>query len=370
MNNGCVAKNKKIVIACGGTTGHILPGIVLGKKLKELGYEVVFFCSEKKKFVMDKEAEIFKKQGFSAFPVPSIAMPTDKNIFYWLRFFKIMSCGIFYSKKILKNISPSVVVGMGGFASAPVVFSAKMLNIPILIHEQNATPGRANFFLSKYASTVAVGIEDAKKYFKNKNVVYTGNLIKEDIFNNILPQNSLSKDKTTILVLGGSQGSHLINEQVLLALEKLPENIKSRIQVIHITGIADYKSVRQRYALLKIPCVVFDFSDKITGIYKVSNVAICRAGAGTITELCAFGLPAILIPHSAGTNHQVYNARWLQTKTGCIVIEEKELSPEVLCCEILRIIDKNIKDEISSKMVRLYKKDAVLSLVNQVINAK
>ncbi len=338
----------KITIACGGTGGHIYPGIAIGERLKELNIEPFFITGNK-----GVSQKIIKKEGFRIFII---------SISFWKRrIFSLNTLNVIFSNLfsliasffILLKEKPKVIVGMGGYPSFPPILAGFLLGIPRIIHEQNAKMGLANRLLCKIATKVALSYENTE--FAPKNAIITGCPIRKGI-GKIERNEGLSffglQDKKTILIMGGSQGSSRINEVVFEIIPNLSE-----FQIVWITGEKDYPKIKgaagiTNYELRitnyeiekseiqnpKSEILIFPFIFEMEKAYGCANIIIGRAGAVSIAEIKRCGIPAILIPYPySSDNHQLKNASFLKD---AIVITEKELSGNVLLDAILKIKDK------------------------------
>lgn len=322
----------KILIAAGGSGGHVLPALYTAKELKKAGCVVDFIST--KGFMSDK----VRQEGFSLSVIDAKGMSLN-SIGSFFSSAVAMFKAVGQSYRLLHNIKPHVVAGFGGYGAFPVVLVAWLFRCPTLIHEQNVAPGKANSLLSKIAGKIAVSFRESEPYFNKRKTVLTGCPChrKPESFSpeNAFRRFNLRPGTLTILVLGGSQGSHRINRDALKACALLKNELD--FQIIHITGPQDYATVKEGYAGLGVTASVFPFLGEIDEAYAVSDLAISRAGAVTVSELALFGLPAILIPYPYAGAHQKENAKILSARGVAVLIEEGDLSPEKLKSEILAI---------------------------------
>ena len=314
---------KKILIAVSSTGGHIYPGIALAGTLKKKGWDVFF---------VGKKSEIIKSVGYRFYALSSVGYPRALSILTSIFFIKFFY-SIIQSIKILLKEKPGIVIGFGGYVSFPAIFSAWLMNIPSIIHEQNFIPGLANKLSAKFADKICISFEDSKKYFPSEKVVFTGNPVRSEILN-------ISKPLTyhlpfTVLIFGGSQGAHNINIALINSLAKLL-SVKEKIRFIHITGENDFEIMKNAYKNNGFTAEVHKYLYNIEAAYKNASFVVCRAGATTIAELIVLKMPAILIPYPYSTeNHQKANADYL-VKNGCgILVEEKYI--DKLPDEIIKI---------------------------------
>ncbi|MFC1501696.1 undecaprenyldiphospho-muramoylpentapeptide beta-N-acetylglucosaminyltransferase [Elusimicrobiota bacterium] len=322
--------NKKVLIAAGGTGGHLYPGLALSKELKRRNFEPIFIIGKK-----DNCKEYFSDEKY--FEIPVKGMPRSIS-FKTIKFFYLLVLSIFRTWKLFKTLHPCAVYGMGGYVSFPVVFVAKIYGIPTIIHEQNYIPGLANKVVSKFADKITVSYEDTKKYFNRKKTVLTGNPVRTDIFGKDYSDSckklGVSQGKFSILVFGGSQGAKKINDFALESY-KLLESNKDRVQYLLISGKNDYERIKGEYERNNIPGKVFSYIESIGDAYEIADMIICRAGATTIAELNILNKPSVLVPYPFATaNHQEYNAKVLVNSNKAKMILEKDLTASQLAAEI------------------------------------
>lgn len=345
----------RVVIAGGGTGGHLYPGIALAKALKTYddAMDITFVGTQQ-----GIESKILPREGWPLKTIYSGGLLGKKGFNRLLAWIKI-PVGILQSLAFLLQKRPGLVVGVGGYVSGPLVLSAWILRIPILIQEQNAVPGITNKWLGKIADKIAVSFKEAKKYFPEHKVVETGNLIREEFC--ALKENSapLPSDKFNILVLGGSQGAHSINRGMVEAIDFLSEK-KDRLRITHQTGESDCGWVQSQYAEKTMPANVQAFIHDMAEQYRKASLIICRAGASTLGEITACGKMAILVPYPHAThNHQEHNARVLEAAGAGEIILDKDVSGERLAQSILRAYEQPEKRlEMENNCYALGKRDA------------
>ena len=332
----------KVLIAAGGSGGHIFPAIALARRLKEekSGLDIRFIGSNKE---LDKR--IFEKEGFrfsliSANKLPYGATPAVVPFLFKLLF------DLTRTFFIIASYAPDIVVGFGGYVSFPVILMARIFGIPKLVHEQNVVPGRANRVLFRLADKVALSFEDTKKFLgkdRSKSTL-TGNPIRQEMLKDDrslgIKRFGLETSKFTILVIGGSQGAHALNEKFISALSLIEESARSGLQIIHITGVKDYEwAMRQYSAVGKLDYRTYSFIDRIEEAYSAADLVVTRAGASAIFEIAAFGRAMILVPYPFAMSHQSENARTFSENRAAIEVEEKDLSPEFFKDNILNLIN-------------------------------
>ena len=353
----------KIIIATGGTGGHIFPALEVASALRAGGHEVFFagtFGSAKEKIV---------QQGYVLEELHAKGLYTES----WravLGFLICMARSIFRSLGFVRRLKPDAILGFGGYGAFPLVLAGIIFHVPTMIHEQNVLPGRANRLLAKAVKKIAVSFEESKKHFNSKKTVLTGcpcrsfsgNLNKESCLKDF----SLKENKFTILLLGGSQGSHRINAEWTKTIPLLKQELD--FQFIHLSGRKDFEDLKQAYATVDIPYYLCSFLEEMEKAYAVADLVVARAGALTVTEIAALRLPALLIPYPYAGGHQKENARVLESAMAKM-IEEKDLSAEGLKDVILSFArdltgPKTTADEVSG----IYKPQAALKLAEEVIS--
>lgn len=322
-----------IVIATGGSGGHLFPALQVARELKKKDHQVFFVGA----FFVGKEQ--IEKAGFpfQELHVEGLRrghpLQNARAAFLFIKAFA-RSC------QVLRIYKTDVVVGFGGYGAFSVVSAAVFLRYPTLIHEQNVVPGKANALLAKFVRRIAVSFPQTLGYFDGKKTVLTGcpshvpaaGVDREKVFKRF----HLDPRRRTILVFGGSQGSRRINEGFMKSAEILKGVLD--FQVIHICGKTDYRGMGDGYARLGIPFALFEFLEDIDDAYQAADLVISRAGAVTVTELALFLKPSILIPYPYAHGHQKKNAEILSGAGLGRMIEEKDLTPGVLKDMILDML--------------------------------
>jgi UDP-N-acetylglucosamine--N-acetylmuramyl-(pentapeptide) pyrophosphoryl-undecaprenol N-acetylglucosamine transferase len=290
----------KIDIACGGTGGHLLPGLVTGNELRRRGHDVTLWLTGR-----DIEREMTGAWDGGIETVPG-------------RGFAAAIRAIFTCRRTMRSDRPGAVLAMGGYGSIGPAMAAKSLGVPVVLHEANVIPGRAARFIARFSTAVAVAFDDAAARVRHSNVSVTGMPLRPALFfaaeediqwPSPVRDAGLEPGTWTLLVLGGSQGAQRLNALVPAAA-KLMRDGGSSLQVVHLAGGQDRNGVEARYREAGVPAAVFDFYGKMEDLYALADYAVCRAGAATCAELQALGLPALLVPYPhARDNHQVANAK-------------------------------------------------------------
>ncbi|MFH0790528.1 MAG: undecaprenyldiphospho-muramoylpentapeptide beta-N-acetylglucosaminyltransferase [Candidatus Omnitrophota bacterium] len=329
----------KILVVTGSSGGHIFPALSFIEELKDEypDVEIVLVLPRAaKNYLLDniEKYKIIHPGVIGRIKYISISPVSLSFNFKNIRAVLNLIRGFFEAVFVLISVNPGIVVGFGSLISLPVVLCARIFRVNILIHEQNVIPGKATRFLSKISDRVAISFEETREYFKDKTgkIVLTGNPIRKQMVK--MDETAagdffgLDNQKFTILVLGGSQGSQRINREFLKFISAHPD--KSRIQIIHLSGSQDYGLLRDSYKDLGVSVKLFSFLEPMQYAYSLADLIVSRAGATTITELIYFKIPAILIPYPYAYQHQLANARILENKGCCFIINDNELSADSL----------------------------------------
>jgi len=319
-----------IVIAGGGTGGHVFPAIAVAKELKKrvADIRVVFVGTAE-----GIEAKMVPREGFEIKFIRSEGL-VGHNIYRIVKSAFKIPFSLKDSFKILRALKPRLVFGVGGYSSGPVVLSAFLMGIPTIIHEQNTIPGLTNKLLGKFVDTVTVTYLESMEFFSKGKTYLTGNPVREEILNGDRERGykifNLDKGLFTIFVFGGSRGASRINYAVGEALAYL-EDFKNKIQFLHQTGDRDFNFVREVYRSRGFKGTVIPFAYEMADAYAVADLVISRAGATTLAEITACGKAAILIPYPfAAGNHQEANARKLWDIGAAQMILDKDLNGKTL----------------------------------------
>jgi UDP-N-acetylglucosamine--N-acetylmuramyl-(pentapeptide) pyrophosphoryl-undecaprenol N-acetylglucosamine transferase len=313
----------KLLLAGGGTGGHLFPAIALAEQLmtEEPQSEVLFVGTAR-----GLEASMLPELGWA---LETVDMSGWAGIggFARLKVLVKLVKSFSQSKDILRRFSPDVVVGVGGYASVPVLLAAKTMGIPFLVHEQNAWPGLANRLLGRWAKRVCLSFNEADRAFHSGATVLTGNPVRAAM--EWCP--NLPVDRLCLLVFGGSQGARAINRAVIAALPYLAE-WRDQLEIVHQSGKNDYAATVEGYQANGWPKVdVQPFIKDMAQAYARATLIVCRAGATTLAELTACGRPSILVPYPHATaGHQSGNARAMAAKGAAMMMEENDLTPERL----------------------------------------
>ena len=344
----------KIIVSGGGTGGHVYPALALIRTIKKKHPDTTFLYIGTEKGL---EANIIRRENipFEAVEITGFKRSFSfENIKTLVRFFK----GVKRSKQIIKEFKPDAVIGTGGYVSAPVVYAAAKKKVPAVIHEQNSVPGLTNKFLSRYVQKVAICFESAKEFFPAQKVMLTGNPRASEVVGKDgrgeLAKLGLKENVPTALITGGSRGARPINEAVIKSLTQLANK---PYQILYITGEVHFETVKREVELIgDSPNVaVVPFIHNMEEVLTEIDVVVGRAGATSLAEVTALGLPSILIPSPYVTNnHQEKNASVLTSAGAATMLLEKDLSSQKLISALDDILldDKKRKNmsEASKKL--------------------
>jgi UDP-N-acetylglucosamine--N-acetylmuramyl-(pentapeptide) pyrophosphoryl-undecaprenol N-acetylglucosamine transferase len=324
-----------VLIAGGGTGGHLFPGIALAEEVvtRHHANEVVFVGTER-----GLEARVVPREGY---PLELVKVQglKGKGFFSLLKALIALPLAFIESFRILARQKPDVVVGVGGYASGPVVLAAWLMGIPTAIQEQNALPGLTNKVLGKVVRVVFIAFEEARQFFPEKKVQLIGNPIRRKLMDNYL-RSHVAHEHFSVLVFGGSLGARGLNQRMLEALDSLGD-LKGELRFVHQTGKNDLEMVRKGYQDKGFDAEVVEFIDDMSSAYAKADLVICRAGATTLAELTVCKKASILVPFPHATDdHQTVNARALVDAGAALMFQESELTGAKLA-ETLRTLKEH-----------------------------
>lgn len=362
-----------IVITGGGTGGHIYPALAIAGEIKARNPDdrILYVGTQK-----GLESQIVPLQGFN-FKTINISGLNRSSIFKAAHSLSKIPLSIWQARKIIKEFKPQIVIGTGGYVSYPVVLAGSQYGCKTFIHEQNAYPGLSNRWLAKRVDCVLLTFSDSRKYLQARRVKVTGLPVRREIITVNRKQAfrtlNLKEGIFTLLIFGGSLGAASINNAML---EIIGNYLEEKIQILWITGEKGYENIHslvehkiQACKKLKALIKLFPFMHNIEEALAVADLAICRAGASTLSELAILGLPAILIPYPyAAENHQESNARSLVEKRAALMLKDAELTGKILFkyIERLRHNPSQLK-EMKNNMLEQAKPNALLEIVNEIL---
>ena len=332
----------KIAIACGGTGGHLFPGLAVAEELRQRGHDTLLLVSP-------KQIDAIALQGAKDQPshaLPGIGWPgfLSPRVFKFgltlVRSWK--ECGVVY-----RDFQPTAVLGMGGFTSAIPLLLGRHLQLPTFIHESNAIPGRVTRYIAPLVGKTLLGFESCANYLRKAHCVVTGTPVRrglERIDRAVAAEKfGLNPELPIVLVMGGSQGAHGINQLVLKALP-LFHGDRESVQFIHLAGQADANIAEINYRRQRLTAVVQAFSTEMEHFYSLADVVISRSGAASLTELSHYGLPSVLIPYpAAADDHQTFNARIFERVGASRILVESKTTAEELHAVVAEILSDKPK---------------------------
>jgi UDP-N-acetylglucosamine--N-acetylmuramyl-(pentapeptide) pyrophosphoryl-undecaprenol N-acetylglucosamine transferase len=363
-------RKTKIIVSGGGTGGHIFPAISIANELKRKiqNLEILFVGA-----LGRMEMEKVPAAGYKIIGLPVAGLQRKLTLKNFSFPFKLMA-SMRQAKKVIKDFQPDVVVGVGGYASGPVMRAANKRKIPTLIQEQNSYAGITNKLLAKKATKICVAYEGMEKYFPAEKILFTGNPVRQDIAGLEARKNEgilhfgLEEKLKTILVVGGSLGAGTINNAIVDSLVKLVE-LKSEIQIIWQTGKYYYeksKAEADKINSSNIHCMAF--IKRMDLAYAAADIIISRAGAGTISELCIVGKPVILVPSpNVAEDHQTKNAMALVKKNAAVHVSDSQ-AVEKLFEDVVKILkNKDLCDKLSDNIKKMEKPGSASIIADEVI---
>ena len=361
-------KHKRVIISGGGTGGHIFPAISVANALRRMDPEIeILFVGAKGRMEMEK----VPAAGYKIVGLPVAGFYRSFTVKNFSVLFKLIN-SLFLAGKVIRDFRPDVVLGVGGYASGPILRKAGNMGIPTLIQEQNSHAGITNILLAKKASAICVAYDDMEKYFPANKIIKTGNPVREN-FDNLEKLRdeafaffNLKKGSPVVLVLGGSLGAGTINKSLSMHLNEMAD---SGCQWLWQTGKNYFENVNAIVSLLFTKNIsVQSFIDRMDYAFAAADIIVSRAGAGTISELCLVGKPAILVPSpNVAEDHQTKNALALSSKNAAVMIKDDE-AEERLVLEAIKLI-KNKKERalLSENIKKLADRDADIRIAKEVL---
>lgn len=316
----------RIAIACGGTGGHLFPGLAVAEQLLKRGCAVTLLVSPKE---VDQRA-VKMAQGMEILTLPAVGLQNRNYFSFASSFLK----SLFAARAAFGAYKPAGALAMGGFTSAPPILAAKKFRAKTFLHESNTIPGRANRWLSRFVNECFVGFPQAGSRLHNCNVTVTGTPVRPQfqLRDPAICRTALGLEphRATILVMGGSQGASGINDLFIKTLPMLKAG-GLELQFLHLAGPGDVEKVRRAYSEAGLRAVVHAFFGEMELALGAATVAVSRSGASSLAELAAVRVPSVLIPFPAATdNHQFFNARAFEDATAARLLEQKTATPEIL----------------------------------------
>jgi len=335
----CSAMN--ICVACGGTGGHIFPGLATAQELRSRGHDVTLWLAGR-----DVEAASIDGWDGKTVSIPAARFPAGVSLRSIIAVLRILGV-IFVSWCKIRQLQPDVVLAMGSYTSVGPVIASRLCHVPVVLHEANAIPGKAISFLARFSTRIGITFPSASEHLDKTKTSLTGFPLRKTLARiNHVPSNHF-----TLLIMGGSQGAHVINETLPEAIEILFKQGTS-LQIIHLAGMRDADAVEKRYRSVGIPAEVHAFAQDMASIYAQADFAIARAGAASCTELAICGVPSLLVPlPTSAKNHQMLNAMAMAKQGGMAVQPQQDMTVEWLVSYIRNIVEN--KDVITDMRAKL-----------------
>jgi len=350
----------RLMIAGGGTGGHLFPGVAIAEELRARHPDaVVRFVGTKRGI----EARVLPDLGWDLELIEVSGLKTV-GVLGAIRGLFRLPRALWQARRVVKAFAPDAVIGVGGYASGPVVLMAKLRGVPTAICEQNSIPGLTNKILGRIVRVVFLSFEESKRFFKPKKIVMSGNPVRRELLQKLLAAAPSTSDRVNVLVCGGSQGAVAVNElasQALIALAK-----DRALGIVHQTGEKDLAATQQRYADAGVTAECSAFIKDMAAAYQRADVIIGRAGATTVAELAIAGKPAIFIPYPfAADNHQVTNAREMAEAGAAKMFEQAALTADKLADALRPLLeDATLRAQMGAQMKALAKPTAAATVVD------
>ncbi len=357
-----------MIISGGGTGGHIFPAIAIANALKLIDSDIdILFVGAEGKMEMEKvPAAGYKIEG-----LPITGLQRSMKVSNLVFPFKVMS-SLLKANKIIKHFNPQVAVGVGGYASGPLLYMATQRGIPGLIQEQNSFPGITNKLLAKKVKKICVAYDKMDRFFPADKIIMTGNPVREDMViidgkkGDAAKFFQLIENKPTLLVVGGSQGARSINLAMKAHLSTLAD---SGVQVIWQCGKLFYDTANEAVKKLNSPSIkVYDFISRMDFAYAMADTIISRAGASTVSELCIVAKPAILVPlPTAAEDHQTWNCKSLVDKNAALLVKDNDVMDQLIQTALELINDYDRKAELSLNISKLAIRNSATIIAEHVL---
>lgn len=358
---------KKVILSGGGTGGHIFPALAIANEIKERYPDVeILFVGALGRMEMEKiPAAGYKIVGLPVMGFPR--KPSLKMLTFFAKLFKSASM----ARQIVKEFHPQIAIGVGGFASGPLLRAAAKQKIPTLIQEQNSYAGITNKLLGKKVNSICVAYDKMERFFPANKISFTGNPVRANLIENknknteALEYFKCKKDDKVILIIGGSLGARSVNNAVL---ENINEIAKSGVQIIWQTGAYYFNQIKAELATNKPQNLqLHKFITRMDLAYSVADVIVSRAGAGTISELCLVGKPAILVPSpNVSEDHQTKNAMALVEKNAAVLVSDATINKQLFDTAFKLINNKKECQTLSENIKQLARPDATKTIVDEV----
>jgi len=357
----------RFIVSGGGTGGHIFPAISIANELKKRFADAeILFVGAKGRMEMERvPAAGYRIEGL---PVSGF---DRKNMLRNVKVLLNLAISILKARKIIRTFKPDIAIGVGGYASGPLLKAASGFGVPTLLQEQNSYAGVTNKLLAQKASKICVAYDGMEKFFPKDKIVKTGNPVRQDLFN-VAPKAAeayeffgFKPDKKTLLIVGGSLGARTINQSIIAQLDALS---KAGIQIIWQTGkfyIDDARKAAENYASKTF--LVTDFVSRMDYAYSIADLVISRAGASSISELCLLAKPTILVPSpNVAEDHQTQNALALVKKDAAIMVKDVEANGQLIKTA-LELIQNDVKlKKLAANILKLAEQNSAKRIVDEI----
>jgi len=353
----------RIVIAGGGTGGHLFPGIAIAEEFlkRDDKTQIIFIGTQR-----GIESRLLGQLGYELREI-DIEGVKGRGIKALMKVVYQIPKSLWQSRRILKQFRPDMVVGVGGYASGPAVLAAYFMGIPTAVAEQNAIPGATNKILGNFADKIFVTYEQTRTFFPPTKVIFSGNPVRASF---AAPSGRTKKERAyrNLLIFGGSQGAEAINKSIMDMLPQL-QVMKDKVRILHQTGQRQLEEVKMAYKQFGIQAAVTPFILGMAEAYADADLIICRAGATSLAEITAAGKAAVLIPYPwAANDHQLKNAQVLEAEGAAAVIPERELSG----AKLFGVVENLLRDEkkirrMEENSLRISKIDAAATIVEACV---
>lgn len=342
----------KVLIAGGGTGGHLFPGVAIAEEIRARHPDAeITFVGTKRGI----EARVLPDLGWPLELIEVSGLKTVGAIGAMRGLFRLPKA-LLQARRLIKKHDPDAVIGVGGYASGPVVLAARLRGVPTAICEQNSIPGLTNKMLGRIVRSVFLSFDESRRFFKPKKILMTGNPVRRDLVQKLLGE-AAAHTGVSVLVCGGSQGAVAVNELASQALIALGDR---SVAITHQTGEKDLEATRARYQAAGVTAECHAFIKDMAGAYQRADIIIGRAGATTVAELAIAGKPAIFIPYPfAADNHQELNAREMAAKGAALMFRQSELTAEALAGALRPLLsDDKKRSQMGAAMKTLAKPGA------------
>jgi len=358
-------KSPFVAIACGGTGGHLFPGLAVAGELKKRGCQIALLISPKE---IDRQA-VKSARDVEIFTLPAVGLQNRNYFSFGWSFWKSFRA----ARKIFRSRKPDAVLAMGGFTAAPPVLAARKSGAKTFLHESNTIPGRANRFLARFVDEAFVGFPEAKSRLRAKKVFVTGTPVRPEFSQSKNSEScrialGLDPDLPTVLVVGGSQGASGLNEMILSAL---PLFAGKNWQWLHLTGANDFEKVKGAYAAQKLKAAVKPFLAETDLALGAATACVSRSGASSLAEIAAMRLPSLLVPFpAAADNHQFFNALAFEKTGAAKLLEQKNAAPEKAADILVELVENEaVRAKMQCALVQWHAPKSAEKIAENILGA-